>query len=94
MEIAKRDTGGCSIEILNRLESLEDNSRRNNLRFKGITEHPNVTWEHIAKHVHKLAKYKLEFIENLTIERARRVAPTNAFKPRIILAKFLKYSDK
>ena len=44
--------------------------------------------------VHRLAKYKLEFIENLTIERARRVAPTNAFKPRIILAKFLKYSDK
>ena len=42
--------------ILNRLDSLEDNSRKNNLRFEGITEHPNETWEHIAERVHILAK--------------------------------------
>ena len=49
METANRDTGGSSEMILTRLDSLGDYSRRNNLRFEGITEQPNETLEHTAE---------------------------------------------
>ena len=34
-----------SIEVSKKLIELEDRSRRNNLRFDGLTEDPNETWD-------------------------------------------------
>ena len=59
--------GVSSKLVLSRLDSLEDHSRRNNLHFKGIQEHPNETWEHIAERVQKLVKDKLRVSENVSI---------------------------
>ena len=51
---------------------LEDRSRRNNLRFEGIKEHENESWEDCENKIYDLLENKLEMdIENIVIERAQ-----------------------
>ena len=80
--------------VFERLDSLEDHSRRNNLRFSGIEELPNENWEQTAELVKKLVKNKLEFPENFEVERAHRVGIRSSNKPRTIIAKFLRFQDR
>ena len=44
------------IPIFNRLDSLEDQSRRNNLRIDGIPENTKENWENTSLHVERLAE--------------------------------------
>ena len=58
-------------ELKTKVSELEDRSRRNNLRFDGISEEKNETWEDCERKVENLLKNKLG-IEGIKIERAHR----------------------
>ena len=59
------------IETDVKLVDLEDCSRRNNLRFEGIKEHENESWEDCKNKIYDLLENKLQMdIENVIIERA------------------------
>ena len=77
-----------------RIDYLEDQSRRNNLRFDGVVEENGETWEQTARKIQLLATEKLGINENIQIERAHRVGRPNPQRHRTIVAKFLRYNDK
>ena len=79
---------------LTRVDYLEDQSRRNNLRFDGLREDNGENWEQTTKKVKDLVKEKLGFETEISIERAHRVGKPNSQKPRTIVAKFLHFNDK
>ena len=82
------------VEIFNRLDSLEDNSRRNNLRFEGVPELPRENWELTTVEVQKLAK-KIGIDHEIKIDRAHRIGNAGASnRPRTIIARFHYYSDR
>ena len=77
-----------------RIDSLEDHSRRNNLRFEGLPENDQENWEQSENKVRKLLKEKLGFEDSLQIERAHRIGKPQFGKVRPIVAKFLRFSDR
>ena len=77
-----------------RIDYLEDQSRRNNLRFDGVPEDTSENWEQTAKKVQDLVRINLGIQDTIVIERAHRVGKPNHQKPRTIVAKFLSYNDK
>lgn len=94
LEVLVEENRFDSKPVFERLDSLEDHSRRNNLRFSGIEELPNENWEQSAELVRKLAKEKLEIPDNLEVERAHRIGTRAANKPRTIIVKFLRFQDR
>ena len=78
--------------INKRLDTLEDFSRRNNLRFDGIEETPGENWEIVAEKVRRIVKEKVGLEKEVEIERAHRVGQRNSEKPRTIVAKFLRFT--
>ena len=84
-----------AIEIDAKLIDLEDRSRRNNLRFGGIKEHENGSWEYCENRIYDLLGKKLEMdIENVVIERAHRTEKTSKNRSWPIVAQFSFYKDK
>ena len=84
-----------AIETDAKLIDLEDRSRRNNLRFEGIKEHENESWEDCENKIYDLLENKLEMdIENVVIERAHRTGKKNKNRSRPIVAQFSFYKDK
>ena len=77
-----------------RLDYLEDQSRRNNLRIDGIKEEQGETWEHVAEKVKALVKNKIGIQGEIPIERAHRVGKPSGDRPRSIVARFLSFTDK
>ena len=58
----------------NKLDDLENRSRRNNLCFEGIPESPNETWqESESKIKHLISSHMPEVGTDFVIERAHRV---------------------
>ena len=58
-----------AIETDAKLIDLEDCSRQNNLRFQGIKEHENESWEDCENKIYDLLENKLEMdIENVVIK--------------------------
>lgn len=94
LEISIEGNKFDSKPINKRLDSLEDFSRRNNLRFDGIEETPGENWEIIAEKVRKLVKEKIGLEKGIEIERAHRVGQRNSEKPRTIVAKFLRFTER
>ena len=80
-------------ELCEKLRTLEDRNRRNNLRIEGMTENRNETWEDTTEKVQKIFKNKLG-VENVEIERAHRTGERKGEKPRSIVLKLLRYQDK
>lgn len=81
--------------IWEKLEDMENRSRRNNVRFIGFPEGAEGT--EVAKFVEDLIPELLSIEETVEIERAHRVPsqrPPIGEKPRPILAKFLRSSDR
>ena len=75
-------------DLGNKLDDLENRSRRNNLRFEGIPESLNETWQELE------SKIKHPISRHLVIGRAHRVGrPRSASTPRKIGARFLNYKD-
>ena len=61
-------------DLGNKLDDLENRSRRNNLRFEGIPESPNETWgESESKIKHLISSQMPEVGNDFVIERAHRV---------------------
>ena len=77
-----------------RVDYLEDQSRRNNLRFDGFKEEKGETWEHVAEKVRNLLKNKIGINKEVSIERAHRVGNVIGERPRTIVAKFRDFEDK
>ena len=78
-----------------KLIDLDDRSRGNSLRFEGIKEHENESWEDSENKIYDLLEKKIEMdIEHVVIERARSTGKKNKNRSRPILAQFSFYKDK
>ena len=83
------------IEADAKLVDLDARSRLNNLRFEGIKEHGNESWEDCENKIYDLLENKLEMhIENVVIERAHQTRKKNKNTSRPIVAQFSFYKDK
>lgn len=71
----------------------EDYSRRKNLRISGLEEQRDETWEQTSAAVTSLLESKLQ-LPGVVLERAHRVGPRRETKPRTIVARFTRYSDR
>lgn len=81
-------------ELEKRVNYQEDYSRRKNLRFTGIEEQSSgETWEETAKNITKMMEEKLQ-IPGVTLERAHRTGSVTHSRPRTVIARFAKYSDR
>ena len=76
-----------------KLSEIEDRNRRNNLRFNGIPESADETWEETDKKLESFFSDKLG-LERITIERSHRTGKRESGRNRTIVAKFLNYRDK
>lgn len=76
-----------------RLDYLDDQSRRNNLRFAGIPEESGETWEQCQVKVAKIVKDRLN-IPEVNLERAHRIGKINSQRPRDIIAKFSRFPER
>ncbi|XP_065684369.1 uncharacterized protein LOC136096731 [Hydra vulgaris] len=83
-------------DVKDKLAELEDRSRRNNLRFNGVEESENESWEDSEKKIQEVLKSKFGFTNNLEIERAHRTGKKEkgVKKNRTIIVKFLNYKEK
>ena len=83
------------IEADAKLVDLDARSRLNNLRFEGIKEHGNESWEDCENKTYDLLENKLEMhIENVVTERAHQTRKKNKNTSRPIVAQFSFYKDK
>ena len=76
-----------------KLRSLEDRSRRNNLRIDGVAGDEKETWSDTEGKIQQLFTDQLG-TPNITIEREHRSGSRNAGKPRTIVMKLLNYKEK
>ena len=81
-------------DVSEKLIELEDRSRRNNLRFDGLTEDTNETWDDCERKIQKILSDKLEITEDVEIERCHRMEKRKGNRPRTIICKFLRFKDK
>lgn len=82
-------------KINNKLDYMEDYSRRNNLRFEGMEEKPNETWEETQHKVQQLLRSKME-LGSVQLERAHRIGPSHSggTRPRTVIARFTRFEDR
>ena len=76
-----------------RLDYLDDQSRRNNLRIVGIPEEVGENWEKCQVKVSKIIKEEVN-ISQANIERAHRVGKVTSQRCRDIIAKFAFYPER
>ena len=101
MKEIKKIVNNNRAELKEQLRIQEDRSRRN-VRFDGIPETENETWEATEAKLRKFLYDELDITEDLYIERAHRVARNQSnkeaaddlAKPRTIIAKLLDYKEK
>ena len=102
MKEIKKCVDNNKVELKEQLRIQEDRSRRNNVRFDGIPETENETWEETETKLRKFLYDELGITEELYIERAHCVrrnqsskeASNDLAKPRTIIAKLLDYKEK
>ena len=71
----------------------EDYSRRKNLRISRLEERKEETWEQTSAAVSSLLESKLQ-LSSVVLERPHRVGPRSDAKPRTVVARFTRYSDR
>ena len=85
-------------EIKDKLNDLENCSRRNNLRIDRIIEEENESLLQSEKKLQEIIQDQLQFEQDIEIERAHPSGKTMidgvANKRRTIIAKFLNFKDK
>ncbi|XP_019625427.1 PREDICTED: uncharacterized protein LOC109470791 [Branchiostoma belcheri] len=80
--------------MANKLDYIENQSRRNNLIFDGIKDDRKETWEQSETKVKEVLRNKLRLnTDNIKIERAHRNGKPGD-RPRPIVVKLLRYKDK
>ena len=80
--------------LRNKLRTLEDRNRRNNLRVEGVTENDNETWEDSENKVKDIIKEQMGIDEELKIERAHRIGKKENGKKRAIIFKLESWKQK
>ena len=83
--------------LVDKVDDLENRSRRNNLLFEGIDEDNfrRETWKQAEEKLQDIISNNLEINDELPIERAHRVGKKrDDGKPWPIAAKFLNYKDR
>ncbi|XP_078667360.1 uncharacterized protein LOC144909172 [Branchiostoma floridae x Branchiostoma belcheri] len=81
-------------EMANKLDYIENQSRRNNLIFDRIKDDRKETWEQSETKVKEVLRNKLRLnTDNIEIERAHRNGKPGD-RPRPIVVKLLRYKDK
>lgn len=80
--------------LKNKLRTLEDRNRRNNLRIDGIKESDNESWEESERKVKDLIREKLKIEDNIMIERAHRIGKKEDGKKRSIIFKLQSWKQK
>ena len=80
--------------LKNKLRTLEDRNRRNNLRIDGLKENDHESWEDSERKVKDLIKNKLAIEENIIIERAHRIGKKEHGKNRSIIFKLQSWKQK
>ena len=85
-------------EIKDKVNDLENRSRRNNLGNDGIIKEGSELWVQSEKKLHEIIKDQLQFERDIEIERAHRIGKTmidgSPNKRRTIIAKFVNFMDK
>ena len=79
-------------ELARRLDYMDDQGRKVNLRFCGIPEQPHETQEQAQVKVMRLLQSKLNTSPDIQV--AHRIGKPSASKPRDILAKFRSVNDR
>lgn len=74
--------------LTSKVDYLENQSRRNNLRFDGVPETPKETWDESEEKIQDILKTKFGFSSQPLIERAHRVGPVKPQTIRPIVVKF------
>lgn len=82
--------------VMDKVDNLENRSRRNNVRFLGIPEGTEKEYGGAENFIEKFVKEKLEVeISSSSIQRAHRISVgKNANHPRPIVAHFWNYKEK
>ena len=92
-----RDCEDHIAKVERTVDYQENQSRRCNLRFDGIPDAENETWEQAEKNVRREMMTSLELPETqvraMTIERAHRTGRTGS-KAQTIVVKFAQYEDR
>ena len=102
MKEIKKIADNNRAELKGQLRIQEDCSQGNNIRFDGIPETENKTWEETETKLRKFLYDELDITEELYIEWAHHVtrnqsnkeASDDLAKPRTIIAKLLDYKEK
>ena len=81
-------------EVPKKLIELEDRFRRNNLRFDGIMEDPNETWDDCERKVQEVLFNNLNIDGNIEIDRCHRFWKPRGSHPSAIVYRFLCFKDK
>lgn len=82
-------------QINSRLNDLEDRSRRDNLLFYGVQDHPSETWAESEAHIRNLVSGHLNMaLTDDAIARAHRLGAFVPNKTRPIIAKFSSFKSK
>lgn len=91
----KKENMNSHSTMSEKMDELEDRSRRNNLRFSNIEEDSDETWLVSENKIRStLENLGVENVNEMIIERAHRTGKFYEGKQRVIVAKFLNYKDK
>ena len=96
LKIKNEQLESTIIKLTGQITYQEDYSRRNNLRFEGITESAPENWEQTQFKIKKLLDEKFD-MPNVQIERAHRLKKLpdqNVATPRTIVARFSSFDDR
>ena len=82
----------CVSKLESQVDYLENQSRRNNLRFEGIAENQRESWSETESKIREVLKTKMKFDDSkIEIERAHRTGPKEASNSRPRSIVFISY---
>ena len=81
-------------EVSKKLIELEDRTESNNLRFDGLTEEPNETWDDCEQKVQDVLLNNLNIEGIIKIDRRHCFGKRRGSCPRTIVCRFLRFKDK
>lgn len=84
------------LDLTDKMDYLEGQSKRNNLIIDGIEETQGETWTETEQKVQNIFKEQLQLKESIEVERAHRTGryESRRPRPRPVVVKFEKYRDK
>ena len=95
----RKDLGEVQAQVdfhCDKMEYLENHSRRNNIRIDEIPEEPDETWEDTESKAKLALRSKLNLPFKVEIERARRTGKANRAlaRPRTVICRLVSWKQK